>query len=202
MPSGAGGSGPIRPAFDDFRCCHLLIGKQPPGSLFAWTVTAMPAQTQRLAHNHLFEDRTPLYRGADHRMSPAIFPWRLLSVECRRSGNRTRAASGKQKIPRWPRRSVSDITCERHLGPAPGDRLADPCGLRSWPWRLPPSGSHRRARRGIVAALYARWRAKACPRAVMSVFKGCGRRNLPRLVIPVGSSDAGMRGGGRAPSDG
>jgi hypothetical protein len=42
----------------------------------------------------------------------------------------------------------------------------------------------------------------ACPWAVMSVFKGCGRRNPPRLVIPVASSDAGMRGGGRALSDG
>jgi transposase len=43
---------------------------------------------------------------------------------------------------------------------------------------------------------------EACPWAVMSVFKGCGRRNPPRLVIPVASSDAGMRGGGRALSDG
>src|SRR5579863_5755038 len=34
-----------------------------------------------------------------------------------------------------------------------GDRLADPRGLRSRPWRLPPSGSHRRVWRGITAAL-------------------------------------------------
>jgi transposase len=43
---------------------------------------------------------------------------------------------------------------------------------------------------------------EACPRAVMSVFKCCGRRIPPRLVIPVALSNAGMRGGGRALSDG
>jgi transposase len=43
---------------------------------------------------------------------------------------------------------------------------------------------------------------RACPRAVMPVFKCSGRRNPPRLVIPVAASDAGMRGGGRALSDG
>jgi hypothetical protein len=43
----------------------------------------------------------------------------------------------------------------------------------------------------------------ACPRAVMSVFKGSGHKIPPRFVFPVAaSSDAGMRGGGRALSDG
>src|SRR5271156_6503304 len=60
MPPGARGTGPIRPALDDLRCCHLRVGKEPPGSLFAWTVAAQPAQTHRLARNHLFEDRAPL----------------------------------------------------------------------------------------------------------------------------------------------
>ena len=59
MPPGARGTGPIRPALDDLRCCHLRVGKEPPGSLFAWTVAAQPAQTHRLARNHLFEDRAP-----------------------------------------------------------------------------------------------------------------------------------------------
>src|SRR5271157_1303496 len=69
MPPGAGGTGPIRPAFDDLRCGHLLAGKQPPGSLFARTVSAQPAQTNRLAHNHLFEDRAPLL---SRRRSPNV----------------------------------------------------------------------------------------------------------------------------------
>jgi hypothetical protein len=41
----------------------------------------------------------------------------------------------------------------------------------------------------------------ACPRAVMSVFKGSGQKIPPRFVVPVAVSDAGMRGGGRALSD-
>ena len=59
MPPGARGTGPIRPAFDDLRCGHLLAGKEPTGSLFACTVAAQPAKTHRLARNHLLEDRTP-----------------------------------------------------------------------------------------------------------------------------------------------
>ena len=38
---------------------------------------------------------------------------------------------------------------------------------------------------------------KACPRAVMSVFKGSGRKIPPGLLFPFAVSDAGMRGGGR-----
>jgi hypothetical protein len=119
MPPGARGPGPIRPAFDDLRCGHLRVGKEPPSSLFACTVAAQPAQTRRLARNHLFEDRAPLYRGADRRMSPATFPSRPLSVGCRRSGNRTRVASGKRKMQRWSRRSVCHII--------PGILNIDPC---------------------------------------------------------------------------
>ncbi len=59
MPPGAGGTGPIRPAFDDLRCGHLFAGKEPPGSLFACTVAGQPAQTHRLAQDHLFDDRAP-----------------------------------------------------------------------------------------------------------------------------------------------
>ena len=38
---------------------------------------------------------------------------------------------------------------------------------------------------------------KACPRAVMSVFKGSGRKIPSGLLFPFAVSDAGMRGGGR-----
>ena len=42
----------------------------------------------------------------------------------------------------------------------------------------------------------------ACPRAVMSVVKALVRKIPPGPIIPVAGSDAGMRGGGRALSDG
>jgi hypothetical protein len=43
---------------------------------------------------------------------------------------------------------------------------------------------------------------EACPWAVMSVFKGSGQKIPPGFVVPVAACDAGMRGGGRALSDG
>ena len=52
----------------------------------------------------------------------------------------------------------------------------------------------------LAACGRARW--KACPRAVMSVVKALVRKIPPGPIIPVAGSDAGMRGGGRALSDG
>ena len=63
----------------------------------------------------------PLYRGVDLRMSPATFPWRLLSVGGRRSQNPTRAASGKQRIHGC---SAIDITCVHALAPSQGQAPA------------------------------------------------------------------------------
>ena len=56
---------------------------------------------------------------------------------------------------------------------------------------------------GLHVMTAERVHARACRRAVMSVFKGSGRKIPPGFVVPVAaSSDAGMRGGGRALSDG
>jgi hypothetical protein len=62
----------------------------------------------------------PLYRGADHRMTQATSPWRLLFAGCREIANRTQAASGKRRM---RRRSRVDITCAYALGRRPGQAL-------------------------------------------------------------------------------
>jgi hypothetical protein len=46
-------------------------------------ILIVATQAHRLAQHHLFEDRAPLCRGADLRMTPATVPWRLFSG-CRR----------------------------------------------------------------------------------------------------------------------
>ena len=53
-----------------------------------------------------------------------------------------------------------------------------------------------------TAFSFARKTGEACPRAVMSVVKALVRKIPPGPIIPVAGSDAGMRGGGRALSDG
>jgi hypothetical protein len=59
MPPGTGRVGQRAPAFDDLPRCHLRIGEEPTNPLLAFAGPAQPAQAYRLAHNHLFEDRSP-----------------------------------------------------------------------------------------------------------------------------------------------
>jgi hypothetical protein len=59
MPPGAGGPGLRTPSFDDLRYRHLSVGEEPAGPLFASAVPTEAAQAHGLAHDHLFEDRTP-----------------------------------------------------------------------------------------------------------------------------------------------
>jgi deoxyhypusine synthase len=107
-----------------------IEGKEPTSPKLAAPVAAQAAHgssargqapAHRLAHGHLFESlpsgltrgiAAPLYRGADRRMSQATCPSRLLSVGCRRTANRTAAASGKRRM---HGRSVADITCVHAL---------------------------------------------------------------------------------------
>ncbi len=63
------------------------------------------------------------------------------------------------------------------------DGLADPCALRSRPRRLPPSGDHRRARRGIAAALRAGRRRGGDRRSRLCQSAGTAR--VSRWVRPA-----------------
>jgi hypothetical protein len=59
MPSGDGRSDLLAPALDDLRRRHAAVGEEPTGLQLTTTVTTQPAQADRLARDHPFEDRTP-----------------------------------------------------------------------------------------------------------------------------------------------
>src|SRR5277367_782518 len=67
MTPGDSLAGARAPAFDDLRRRHLRVGEEPARLLLATTVTTQPAQAYSFARDHPFEDRAPLYRGADPR---------------------------------------------------------------------------------------------------------------------------------------
>ena len=59
MPSGHSRAGPIAPSLDDLRGRYFGVGEETTCLQFATPVTTQPAQADRLARDHPFEDRTP-----------------------------------------------------------------------------------------------------------------------------------------------
>jgi hypothetical protein len=59
VPSGDSSTGQITPPVDDLRGSYFRIGEEPPRLQFAATATTQPAQADRLARDHPFEDRAP-----------------------------------------------------------------------------------------------------------------------------------------------
>src|SRR5487761_2141356 len=59
VPPGGGRAGQIAPSLDNSRRRYFRVGEKPTRSQFATTVTTQPAQADRLARDHSFEDRTP-----------------------------------------------------------------------------------------------------------------------------------------------
>ena len=60
VPPGHRQAGPIGPPLDQLCRCHLRAGEEPTRPQLAAAIAAQPAQANRLARNHPFEDRTPL----------------------------------------------------------------------------------------------------------------------------------------------
>ncbi len=59
VPPGDRRAGQIAPSLDDLRGGYFRIGEEPARLQFATTVTTQPAQADRLARDHPFEDRSP-----------------------------------------------------------------------------------------------------------------------------------------------
>ena len=73
MPSSDSRAGQMAPSLDNLCRRRLRVGEEPARSQFAGTVTTQTAQAYRLARDHPFEDRTPLYRGTDRQRSKRAF---------------------------------------------------------------------------------------------------------------------------------
>ena len=104
---------------------NRLVGEEPARMLFATAATTQPTRACRLARDHPFEDRTPLYRGADPRMSQATIPSRLPIL---RLPGGTASCSRRAGQADFAIDTVANITCAHALARRRGaDAIATPC---------------------------------------------------------------------------